>query len=157
MIALEACEGNTPGHAAAFINSLKLSELRSALAKHGLNTEFNAGALECCNGTIAIRRVGSKFEHIFCNAENNWKCLICSCKHNDEKLNILHQIFIASVLQFIFYRNNNWLKSCTWVGQTHSCACYIKLFWKARKWKAHEKKMVSPGIEHSIQVMLVDH
>ncbi|CAK1549515.1 unnamed protein product [Leptosia nina] len=57
MVALEASQANGVGHAATFINSLKLSELRSALAKHGLNAEFNSGALECCNGTIAIRRL----------------------------------------------------------------------------------------------------
>ncbi|VVC87684.1 unnamed protein product [Leptidea sinapis] len=28
-----------------------------SLAKHGLSAEFNAGALECCSGTVAIRRL----------------------------------------------------------------------------------------------------
>lgn len=52
---LEACPGGA--HAASFINSLRLSELRAALNKLGLSTEFTAGALECCNGTLAIRRL----------------------------------------------------------------------------------------------------
>ncbi|XP_047033861.1 probable cleavage and polyadenylation specificity factor subunit 2 [Helicoverpa zea] len=44
-------------HAASFINSVRLSELRAALARLGLGAEFSAGALECCNGTLAIRRL----------------------------------------------------------------------------------------------------
>ncbi|KAJ8713815.1 hypothetical protein PYW08_007435 [Mythimna loreyi] len=52
---LEAAAGGA--HAASFVNSLRLSELRAALNKIGLSTEFTAGALECCNGTLAIRRL----------------------------------------------------------------------------------------------------
>lgn len=52
---LEAAPGGA--HAASFINSVRLSELRAALSKLGLTTEFTAGALECCNGTLAIRRL----------------------------------------------------------------------------------------------------
>ncbi|CAG9105612.1 unnamed protein product [Plutella xylostella] len=44
-------------HAASFINSLKLSNLRQVLAKHNIRAEFNNGELSCCNGTIAIRRL----------------------------------------------------------------------------------------------------
>ncbi|XP_053613296.1 probable cleavage and polyadenylation specificity factor subunit 2 [Plodia interpunctella] len=44
-------------HAAAFVNSVRLSELRAAVAKLGLSAEFSGGALECCNGTLAIRRL----------------------------------------------------------------------------------------------------
>ncbi|KAJ8724145.1 hypothetical protein PYW07_008125 [Mythimna separata] len=54
-LCLEASPGGA--HAASFINSLRLSELRAALNKIGLSTEFTAGALECCNGTLAIRRL----------------------------------------------------------------------------------------------------
>ncbi|XP_060805281.1 probable cleavage and polyadenylation specificity factor subunit 2 [Amyelois transitella] len=58
LMSLEPAPSNsvTP-HAAAFINSVRLSELRSAIAKLGLNAEFSGGALECCNGTLAIRRL----------------------------------------------------------------------------------------------------
>ncbi|CAH0689974.1 unnamed protein product [Spodoptera exigua] len=52
---LEAAPGGA--HSASFINSVRLSELRAALSKLGLSTEFTAGALECCNGTLAIRRL----------------------------------------------------------------------------------------------------
>ncbi|CAH0594016.1 unnamed protein product [Chrysodeixis includens] len=45
------------GHAASFVNAVRLSELRAALHRLGLNTEFTGGALECCNGTLAIRRL----------------------------------------------------------------------------------------------------
>ncbi|CAG9565166.1 unnamed protein product [Danaus chrysippus] len=55
MMSLEAAEG-VP-HGAWFVNSVRLSELRAALARCGLGAEFSAGALECCNGTIAIRRL----------------------------------------------------------------------------------------------------
>ncbi|XP_045452922.1 probable cleavage and polyadenylation specificity factor subunit 2 isoform X1 [Melitaea cinxia] len=44
-------------HAASFVNAVRLSELRAAIARLGLNAEFSAGALECCNGTVAIRRL----------------------------------------------------------------------------------------------------
>ncbi|KAL0869390.1 hypothetical protein ABMA27_007630 [Loxostege sticticalis] len=44
-------------HAASFINSVRLSELRAAIAKLGLSAEFSGGALELCNGTLAIRRL----------------------------------------------------------------------------------------------------
>ncbi|XP_026490952.1 probable cleavage and polyadenylation specificity factor subunit 2 [Vanessa tameamea] len=57
MMSLEAGGGACAPHTASFINSVRLSELRAALAKLGLNAEFSAGALECCNGTIAIRRL----------------------------------------------------------------------------------------------------
>lgn len=46
-------------HVASFINELKLSDLRQSLAKHNIPAEFNAGALSCCNGTLAIRRLES--------------------------------------------------------------------------------------------------
>ncbi|RVE55259.1 hypothetical protein evm_000157 [Chilo suppressalis] len=55
LMSLEPAEGTA--HTASFINTVKLSELRTAIAKIGLNTEFSGGALECCNGTIAIRRL----------------------------------------------------------------------------------------------------
>ncbi|KAJ2942103.1 hypothetical protein O0L34_g623 [Tuta absoluta] len=55
LMALEPAEGSA--HAASFINQVRLSELRAALAKMGLNAEFSGGALECCNGTLAIRRL----------------------------------------------------------------------------------------------------
>ncbi|CAB3248618.1 unnamed protein product [Arctia plantaginis] len=51
--------GGGGGHAASFINSVRLSELRAALARAGLAAEFVGGALECCNGTLAIRRLES--------------------------------------------------------------------------------------------------
>ncbi|XP_034833890.1 probable cleavage and polyadenylation specificity factor subunit 2 [Maniola hyperantus] len=57
MISLESAGPTSVPHAASFINSVRLSELRAALARLGLNAEFSAGALECCNGTIAIRRL----------------------------------------------------------------------------------------------------
>ncbi|XP_026725742.1 probable cleavage and polyadenylation specificity factor subunit 2 isoform X2 [Trichoplusia ni] len=44
-------------HAASFVNALRLSELRAALHRLGLSSEFSGGALECCNGTLAIRRL----------------------------------------------------------------------------------------------------
>lgn len=50
-------ESTGSSHAASFINSVRLSELRAALARVGLNAEFSGGALECCNGTLAIRRL----------------------------------------------------------------------------------------------------
>ncbi|XP_072930180.1 probable cleavage and polyadenylation specificity factor subunit 2 [Epargyreus clarus] len=55
VMSLEAARGTA--HAATFVNALRLSELRAAIARHGLAAEFVAGALECCNGTIAIRRL----------------------------------------------------------------------------------------------------
>ncbi|XP_052756428.1 probable cleavage and polyadenylation specificity factor subunit 2 [Galleria mellonella] len=55
-MSLEASSAGAP-HAAAFVNSLRLSELRAAVARLGLTAEFTAGALECCNGTLAIRRL----------------------------------------------------------------------------------------------------
>ncbi|CAH2265181.1 probable cleavage and polyadenylation specificity factor subunit 2 [Pararge aegeria] len=57
MISLESAGPTSTPHAASFINSVRLSELRAALARLGLNAEFSGGALECCNGTIAIRRL----------------------------------------------------------------------------------------------------
>ncbi|GBP51084.1 Probable cleavage and polyadenylation specificity factor subunit 2 [Eumeta japonica] len=54
MPGLEPCAGAP--HSAAFINELKLSELRQILAKHNISAEFSGGALFCCNGTLAIRR-----------------------------------------------------------------------------------------------------
>ncbi|KAJ0173819.1 hypothetical protein K1T71_010968 [Dendrolimus kikuchii] len=55
MMSLEPAVGSA--HAASFVNSVRLSEVRAALAKQGLSAEFAGGALECCNGTLAIRRV----------------------------------------------------------------------------------------------------
>ncbi|XP_050665942.1 probable cleavage and polyadenylation specificity factor subunit 2 [Leptidea sinapis] len=56
MVSLEPAGAVASPHTAAFVNTVRLSELRAALAKHGLSAEFNAGALECCSGTVAIRR-----------------------------------------------------------------------------------------------------
>ncbi|XP_041968998.1 probable cleavage and polyadenylation specificity factor subunit 2 [Aricia agestis] len=56
MMSLEPCSAGAP-HAASFINTVRLSELRASLARVGLAAEFVGGALECCNGTIAIRRL----------------------------------------------------------------------------------------------------
>ncbi|KPJ01523.1 putative cleavage and polyadenylation specificity factor subunit 2 [Papilio xuthus] len=56
MMSLERARGGA-AHSAAFINSLRLSELRGALARAGLPAEFSGGALECCSGTVAIRRL----------------------------------------------------------------------------------------------------
>lgn len=58
MMSLEEAPGTA--HAAKFINSVRLSELRAAIAKIGLSAEFAGGALECCNGTLAIRRVSER-------------------------------------------------------------------------------------------------
>lgn len=55
MMSLEPAEGSA--HQASFVNSVRLAEVRAALAKHGLSAEFVGGALECCNGTLAIRRM----------------------------------------------------------------------------------------------------
>ncbi|XP_028162051.1 probable cleavage and polyadenylation specificity factor subunit 2 [Ostrinia furnacalis] len=55
VMSLEPCAG--AAHAASFVNSVRLSELRAAVAKLGLSAEFSQGALECCNGTLAIRRL----------------------------------------------------------------------------------------------------
>ncbi|XP_063387739.1 probable cleavage and polyadenylation specificity factor subunit 2 [Cydia fagiglandana] len=49
--------GEGAAHCAAYINAIRLSELRAALARRGLAAEFSHGALECCNGTLAIRRL----------------------------------------------------------------------------------------------------
>ncbi|XP_023939534.2 probable cleavage and polyadenylation specificity factor subunit 2 [Bicyclus anynana] len=57
MISLECAGAASAPHAASFVNAVRLSELRASLARLGLNAEFSAGALECCNGTIAIRRL----------------------------------------------------------------------------------------------------
>ncbi|XP_059058233.1 probable cleavage and polyadenylation specificity factor subunit 2 [Achroia grisella] len=54
-MSLEPCAGSA--HAASFVNSVRLSELRAAVARLGLAAEFVGGALECCNGTLAIRRL----------------------------------------------------------------------------------------------------
>ncbi|XP_030038036.1 probable cleavage and polyadenylation specificity factor subunit 2 [Manduca sexta] len=54
---LEAAESAGAAHAAAFVNTARLSELRAALARLGLGAEFSGGALECCNGSLAIRRL----------------------------------------------------------------------------------------------------
>ncbi|XP_049877571.1 probable cleavage and polyadenylation specificity factor subunit 2 [Pectinophora gossypiella] len=58
VMALEPAEGAAQAaHAASFVNQVRLSELRAALARLGLSAEFAGGALECCNGTLAIRRL----------------------------------------------------------------------------------------------------
>ncbi|XP_073950786.1 cleavage and polyadenylation specificity factor subunit 2 [Choristoneura fumiferana] len=56
VMSLEPCKSGR-AHAAALINAVRLSELRAALARHGLAAEFVGGALECCHGTLAIRRL----------------------------------------------------------------------------------------------------
>lgn len=44
-------------HETVFINELKLSEFKQALAKANIPSEVQMGVLLCCNGTVAIRRV----------------------------------------------------------------------------------------------------
>ncbi|KAL4710239.1 hypothetical protein ACJJTC_005412 [Scirpophaga incertulas] len=57
MVSLEPYSGVGAAHCAAFVNQLRLSELRAALARAGLPAEFSGGALECAHGTLAVRRV----------------------------------------------------------------------------------------------------
>ncbi|CAH0728143.1 unnamed protein product, partial [Brenthis ino] len=62
MMSLEAPAGAETGagaapHAASFVNAVRLSELRAALARAGLAAEFVGGALECADGTVAVRRL----------------------------------------------------------------------------------------------------
>lgn len=45
------------GHQTAFINELKLLDLKQVLTKNNIPSEFSGGALWCCNGTVAVRRL----------------------------------------------------------------------------------------------------
>lgn len=58
-------------HTASYINTVRLSELRAALARVGLAAEFSAGALECCNGTLAVRRVCKQHNHTNTHTHTN--------------------------------------------------------------------------------------
>lgn len=46
-------------HETVFINELKLSEFKQALARANIPSEVHSGVLLCCNGTIAVRRVST--------------------------------------------------------------------------------------------------
>jgi len=48
---------SVPGHRTAFLNELKLSDVKQVLSKHQVPCEFSGGVLWCCNGTIAVRRL----------------------------------------------------------------------------------------------------
>lgn len=56
ILTLEPAYSNAP-HDTVFINELKLSEFKQILQKGNITSEFSAGVLWCCDGTIAIRRV----------------------------------------------------------------------------------------------------
>lgn len=66
ILTLEPAPVNAP-HDTVFINELKLSEFKQILQKGNITSEFSAGVLWCCNGTIAIRRVSILFLFIFAN------------------------------------------------------------------------------------------
>lgn len=44
-------------HDTVYVNELKLSEFKQILSRSNISSEFSAGVLWCCNGTIAIRKV----------------------------------------------------------------------------------------------------
>lgn len=54
-VSLEAGAGRP--RAAAFVNTVRLHELRAALARAGLQPDLGAGTLTCCSGTLAVRRM----------------------------------------------------------------------------------------------------
>ncbi|CAG0891466.1 unnamed protein product [Darwinula stevensoni] len=47
---------DVPGHETSFVNDVKLSDFKQILTKEGIPSEFSAGILWCCNGTVALRR-----------------------------------------------------------------------------------------------------
>lgn len=65
-------------HETVFINELKLSEFKQALAKANIPSEVQTGVLLCCNGTVAIRRVSKVENENFFVAlnKNNKKMLL---------------------------------------------------------------------------------
>lgn len=55
-------------HQTVFINELKLSEFKQALARANIPSEVQTGVLLCCNGTVAIRRVSKQNKEGYFNS-----------------------------------------------------------------------------------------
>ena len=52
-------------HETVLVNELRLGDFKQVLTKAGITAEFSAGILWCCNGTIALRKVGIVFLSFF--------------------------------------------------------------------------------------------
>ncbi|CAB3385908.1 Hypothetical predicted protein [Cloeon dipterum] len=56
---LEPVKDLSLSHHATFINKLRLSDFMVVVKKAGYHCEFSGGILQCCNGTIALRKLES--------------------------------------------------------------------------------------------------